>query len=159
MIFQSMYWPITATCFLANSFPRYAISRELRIWRPMPIIRRKTENSSATTTPMPQDRTNTFWASEWLWHKVWSLMYAYTTHAHRPIGTSPAIVILPCESSSAAIFESLNGSTNNMQRSRTSRKMLHRLFQRIELMKAAVSSRLTRTQRRYIRDFEKNVLR
>lgn len=76
---------------------------------------------------------------------------------HRATGTSLFNVILPRERPSATTFDGQTVPVKDTQRDVTTRYILHGLQKWIELLKGAVTCRLSTTQRQYKRDFDNNV--
>lgn len=85
------------------------------------------------------------------------LTSVYNMQTHWATGISPFKRIILDELPSAAAFDKLAVPANDMPQDVTPRNMVHWLQQRILLMKATVSNQLSTVQRRYKRDFDRNV--
>lgn len=90
---------------------------------------------------------------------VQPLTYAYSAQTRIATETSPFTVIFLWELPSAALFDRVAGLKNYMQCDVTQLHKPHSVLEKINLIKAAVSSRLSPTEDLYEGNFDKNVQR
>lgn len=160
IVFQTMYCLTAAHSLSESSLQRYASSYRLRSWWPSIIICKQTIKSSNITVHWSQDyvimilrtrkigiRTYNSWPMRTPCRRVERVEYPRLDLNDRVShNLQPTRDRLTCPA-------------NDMQREVTTRHKPCWLLQRIDLMKAAVISKLSTAWRRYKCDFDKNVWR